>query len=320
MDVIGVGDIDVDIFLEVDRIPSRDEKILANSVNLYPGGMVANFIVALSRLGTPCGFHGPVGSDEYGEIAIKDLKDNKVDTSYLVVKEGKKTYFCVVMLDESGEKALIVAPTECLVLKEEDILTEAIKSAKHMHTTFHGSAQAKAIQIAHDSGLTISVDFEPDSVKNGSCLNDLLAKIDIAFINRNALKLMSRFDDLEKAAIDVKLRGPKVVCVTLGKKGALIVKDSKSEPIKINSFNVPVVDTTGAGDCFAAGFVHGFLSGWPIDFVGRFASATAAIKIMSIGGHTGAPNFSEVISFLIERNIPIPDNIVEKNIQEVSND
>jgi sugar/nucleoside kinase (ribokinase family) len=319
MDVIGFGDIDVDIYLEVDRIPSRDEKVMANSVNFYPGGMVANFLVALRRLGTTCGFHGPVGADEYGEIAVKDLKDNQVDTSYMVVKKGKKTYFCVVMLDDSGEKALIVAPTECLAPEEEDIISDAIKSAKHMHTIFHGPAQAKAIQMARENGLTISVDFEPASVKGASNLDDLLSKIDIAFINRNALRLMSPHEDLERAARDVVSRGPKIVCVTSGKEGVLIVMDSKPEAIKVNSFDVPVVDTTGAGDCFAAGFVHGYLAGWPIDFVGRFASATAALKIMSKGGHAGAPKFGQVLSFLKENNITIPENVRE-NIREVSND
>jgi sugar/nucleoside kinase (ribokinase family) len=66
----------------------------------------------------------------------------------------------------------------------------------------------------------------------------------------------------------------------------------------VPGFRVPVVDTTGAGDCFAAGFVHGVLSGWPPEQSARFANAVAAIKVMHHGGHTGSPRLDEVQAFL----------------------
>lgn len=310
MDVIGVGDIDIDIYLEVEHIPSHDEKVLAKNVSLHPGGMVANFLVALRRLGTSCGFNGPVGLDEYGQIAINDLKNNSVDTSNVVYKENGKTYFCVVILDDSGEKALIVAPTDCLAPTEDDISPAGIKIAKHMHTVFHGSAQLKAIKLAHKNNLSISVDFEPDSVKIGKNLDEILSLIDIAFINQNALFLMSKHQSIEKAMNDILSRGPGVVCVTLGKRGAIIISQNTKKPTYVESFNVPVIDTTGAGDCFAAGFIHGYLQKWPMDFVGKFSSATAAIKIMSKGGHTGAPTYVEVIRFMNEKKVDIPEFIM----------
>lgn len=307
MDVIGVGDIDIDIYLEVEHIPTHDEKVLAKNVSLFPGGMVANFLVALRRLGTSCGFHGPVGLDEYGQLAINDLKNNLVDTSHVIYKENGRTYFCIVILDDSGEKALIVAPTDCLAPNEEDISPSAIGSAKHMHTVFHSSAQLKAIELARKNNLSISVDFEPDSVKLGKNINEILSLIDVAFINQNALFLMSKNKSIEKAMDDILVRGPRVVCVTLGKRGAIITTQATKKPIYVESFHVPVIDTTGAGDCFAAGFIHGYLQNWPMDFVGKFSSATAAIKIMKKGGHTGAPTYDQVIQFLDEKNVYIPD-------------
>ena len=303
MEVIGVGDIDVDIYLEVDHIPARDEKEMAKSVSFFPGGMVANFLVALSRLGTSCGFHGPIGSDEFGDTALRDLLSNNVDASNMIIKSGKRTYFCVVMLDDSGEKALVVAPTECLSPEENDISEDAIKAAKHLHTIFLGPAQAKAISIAHKNGMTVSVDFEPDSVRNSSNLNEVLSSTDIAFINQNALRLMSNYSDIADAARDVLSRGPKIVCVTLGKQGSLIVAKTLSKVLQIRSFDVPVIDTTGAGDCFAAGFVHGFLKGWSLEYIGKFASATAALKITKMGGHAGAPLLDQVLAFLGEHEI-----------------
>ncbi len=308
MDVLGIGDIDVDIYLEVDRIPGRDEKLVANQYHIFPGGMVGNFVVALSRLGMSCGFHGPVGDDEYGQMAINDLVENKVDPTYVIIKQGGKTYFCVVILDDSGEKALIVAPTDCLEPLEEDISERAIKSARHMHTIYHGPAQLKAIQLAKINNLTVSVDFEPGSIKDNPEVVDHLSLIDIAFINQNALQYLSDLPDQEAAAFDVLSKGPEVVCVTLGSKGSLIVKKNEPEPKWVKAFKVPVIDTTGAGDCFAAGFVYGYLKGWPIELTGQIASATAAIKIMSKGGHAGAPSISQVREFLLENQVHIPKN------------
>lgn len=308
MDVIGVGDIDIDIYLEVDHIPARDEKEMAKSVNFFPGGMVANFLVALRRLGTTCGFHGPIGSDEFGQAAQADLVSNNVDTSNIIIKNEKKTYFCVVMLDASGEKALVVAPTECLSPEENDISVEAIKSAKHLHTIFLGPAQAKAISIAHENGMTVSVDFEPDSVRNNNTIDEVLSNTDIAFINQNALGLMSNCTDISDAAHAILSRGPRIVCVTLGKRGSLIAAESRAEVLRIASFDVPVIDTTGAGDCFAAGFIHGFLNGWPLEYIGKFASATAAMKITKMGGHSGAPTLDQVRAFLEDRKIYLTSN------------
>jgi ribokinase len=304
MDVIGVGDIDVDIYLHVDHIPSRDEKVSANDVGFFPGGMVANFLVALRRLGTTCAFHGPVGVDEFGGTATDDLIRNRVDTSKIIVKPGKKTYFCVVMLDESGEKALVVAPTDCIDPEESDISEDAICSAKHLHTTFGGPAHLKAIEIAHRNGLTVSADFEPSAVK-GKNVDESLAMIDVAFINQNALALMSAAPTPVEAMTDILSRGPKIVCTTFGKKGSLIMAKGRQEPLHVEAFDVPVVDTTGAGDCYAAGFVHGLLRGWPLESIGLFASASAALNVCQLGGHAGAPSMEQVLSFLENRNITL---------------
>ncbi len=315
MDVIGVGDIDVDIYLHVGHIPARDEKVSANNVGFFPGGMVANFLVALRRLGTTCAFHGPIGSDEFGVTATDDLICNQVDVSAIVVKPGKKTYFCVVMLDESGEKALVVAPTDCIEPEVKDISEVAIRSAKHLHSTFGGPAQLKAIEIARRNGLTVSVDFEPSAVK-GKNVDDVLAQIDIAFINQNALTWMSAAPTPARAIADILSRGPKIVCTTFGKQGSLIMASKMREPLHVDAFDVPVVDTTGAGDCYAAGFVHGFLRGWPLETIGLFASASAALNVRHLGGHAGAPSTSQVLSFLKDRNITLQNLQHEENNDE----
>jgi ribokinase len=305
VDVIGVGDADIDIYLDVTRIPGRDEKVLARSVHLCPGGMVANFLVALRRLGTTCGFHGPVGDDEFGRLTLADLAANEVDTSGAVVKPGERTYFCVVMLDQSGEKALVVAPTGCLFPQPDDVSEEWIARARHLHTTAAiVPTVAKAIRLAKQHGLTISMDIEPSAAGDRAELWPLLTQVDLLFVNQRALKFLCDRDSPREAAKLITSRGTGTVCVTMGQAGSLVANSAIS--FRAETFSVPVVDSTGAGDCFAAGFVHGFLNDWPLHQTATFASAVGALSVIQRGGHTGAPTFRQVTEFLAEHAIAWP--------------
>ena len=304
MDVIGVGDAAIDIYLEVDHIPSRDEKLLARSTNLYPGGMVANFLVALRRLGTPCGFHGLVGDDEFGRLTISDLAINDVDINGAVIKQGGHTYFCVIMLDESGEKSLVIAPTNCLFPLPDDVSEQVIARARHLHTTATIIPTVKkAISLARRHGLTISLDLESTAVGKDE-LWSLLTQVDILFTNQRAIKLLCEAETLDVAADVILNRGLGLVCITMGRAGTLIL--SSSGLIKATAFAVRAVDTTGAGDAFAAGFVHGFLRGWPLPQLATFASAVAAINVTCRSGHAGVPTLDEVNNFLREYSHKLP--------------
>lgn len=304
MQVIGVGDADVDIYLDVEHLPGRDEKILAQELAFHPGGMVANFLVALSRLGVSCGFHGPVGDDEFGGMVTASMAGHGVDTSGVVVKQGERTYFCTVLLDSSGEKALVVAPTNCLSAQPEDISEAVIARARHLHTTAANMlAAVKAARLAKQHGLTVSMDIEPDNAARITDFKPLLAQVDIAFVNQRAVKFLGESDSLEAAARRVLAYGPRIVCITLGAGGSLAV--SAAETFRASAFSVPVVDSTGAGDCFAAGFVYGFLQNWPLAQTATFASAVGALSVTQRGGHSTLPDLAQVMAFLAERGVKL---------------
>lgn len=302
MDVIGVGDADVDIFMEVDHIPDRDEKLVARRVALEPGGMVANFLVAVRRLGTACGFHGPVGDDEFGSLTVADMEANGVDASGTIVKAGERTYFCTVMLDESGEKSLVVAPTGCMFPAPEDVSAAEIRRARHLHTTAAvQTTTEKALRLAKQYGLTTSLDVEASAVTRNDDVMSLLSYTDLLFVNQRAATLLGDTTSLEQAATTIVSAGPQIVCITMGAAGALITNGDIL--IRSEAFSVDVVDSTGAGDCFAGGFVHGFLQGWSLRDIGMVASAVGAISVTQIGGHAGAPTFADVKAFLAARDV-----------------
>jgi ribokinase len=288
--VLGVGDAGPDIFLGVDRLPGPDEKVVARSVTRRPGGMVANFLVAFRRLGLTCGLNAVVGDDELGRLTLADLDASGVDRSAVVVRPGGQTFFCTVLLDPSGEKALVAAPTDCFFPSAEDVDERAIARAQHLHTTDGDVRSAtRAATLARRHGLTVSVDVEGASSPDPGELRALVALADVLFVGAGGARALGETDLLRL--------GPRIVCTGMGAEGAVV--DTKKESILIRAYGVPVVDSTGAGDCFAAGFVHGFLQGWPVGETARFASAVGAIAVTQLGGHEGAPRLDEVERFLV---------------------
>jgi ribokinase len=301
-EVIGVGDADIDIYLDVDHIPTRDEKMLAQSFSYHPGGMVANFLVALSRLGTACGFHGTVGDDDFGHKTLKHMEVNDVDIQGAIIKPDSATYFCVVMLDESGEKALIVAPTDAIFPKPEELSESVIGSAKHLHTTANLKPTVlKALRLARQHGLTVSVDIERDQLDQFEDLQSLLSLIDLVFVNKMAAGHIAGEVSNAEAAQKILSFGPEIVCVTLGAAGSHVA--AQGIAMDVDPFPVKVVDSTGAGDCFAAGFVHGYLKGWPMKKTAVFASAVGALSVTNRGGSSNTPTTEDVYEFLKQRNV-----------------
>lgn len=306
--MIGVGDADVDIYLSVDHIPSPDEKVLARSLAFHPGGMVANFAVAVSRLGMSSGFHGPVGDDEFGRLAIQNLTHNGVNTCGVIVRPGERTYFCVVMLDASGEKALVIAPTPCLFPSPKDLSEELLADSHHLHTTATNvQTLERALALARKHGLTTSVDLEATAAEETSSLWTLLPHVDILFVNRRALASLSSEASLQEGIWALASHGTRLVCVTLGGRGSLVADASGS--IEVPAFPAKVVDSTGAGDCFAAAFVYGFLMQWPLEATAAFASGAGALAVQSYGGHGGAPTFPQLQAFLSGHGVALPSAI-----------
>ncbi len=297
-EVVGVGDADVDIYLDVPHIPMHDEKVAATDATWYPGGMVANFLVALHRLGTSCCFHGPVGADAFGQMVQENFALQGIATNGLIVKPNGSTYYCVVLLDKSGEKALVIAPTDCISPVPNDIDPAIIAPARHLHTAgARLDAALKAARIAKQHNLSVSLDLEPSNLGIPAQLAELLTLTDLLFVNHRALAQLTGSDLSPVTALPLLLaRGPRTVCVTSGAEGAWV--GTHEGTWYIPAFAVPIVDSTGAGDTFAAAFVYGYRAGWSPLRSARFAAAAAALAIGQRGGHHGTPTGDAVHSFL----------------------
>jgi ribokinase len=108
LDIIGVGDTNVDLIVEVDHIPAHDEKVLGKLLGKFPGGIIGNFCAAAAQFGTSTGVVTKLGKDEFGDLCFADYIKRGINTDGIVQKENIDTYFCVIHLDHTREKALTI--------------------------------------------------------------------------------------------------------------------------------------------------------------------------------------------------------------------
>ena len=303
-DVVGVGDIDVDVFLQVPALAGRDEKVPARLLGEHPGGMIANVTCAVSALGGSAAMVGRVGTDPYGEIALQGLREFGVDVSLVTVVDGGRTFYCVIMLDGSGEKALTAVLTDCHWPRRQDVDVDCFSAASVVHlagddlelaTWVSGEARAR--------GALVSLDLEASTAAHGlAALRPLLSNTDVLFMNHSGCRLFD--DDPTRAAEVAQASGPDLVVVTRGALGVLAV--SGEMVVRVEALPGPVIDTTGAGDSFIGALLTRLLGGLPIDEALRYAVAAATLSIRSVGSRTSLPDHEAVLTLVDQTKVSHP--------------
>jgi ribokinase/sulfofructose kinase len=299
IDILAIGGIDMDLVLKVPRLPSFDEKEMGELVGRMPGGPAANFACAASRLGLRVASFSLVGDDESGRLIIEDFARYGVDTSLVQVIAGAESPFTVILIDPSGEKAIIVVPS----IKPDyplDIAEAALARSRVMYMMPSQEEQFLALaRLAHRHGAEVMIDVEPTVCSQRDKLERILQETDIASFNQFGFRAAAGHEPSLAAARDLLQYGPHTVLVTRGGAGSLVV--SRDEAAEQPGFKVPVADTTGAGDTFHAAFLAASLAGEPLPQRLRFANATAALSVTVIGPRGWLPTRAEVETFLQEQ-------------------
>jgi ribokinase len=305
LDIVGLGEVVVDWVAELPHYPKPDEKVNALSENYFPGGVTANYLVAVSRLGGSCGFIGAVGDDFYGDFLINDFEKESIDT-HLTFKMKEKATPVNFIIIVKGEKSIIQSPhMQTTKISISDLDESYIESAKVLHTTIiHPKVTEKAIEIAKKFNVRVSVDLESQIAQRGwKDLKKVLLNADVLLPNKDGAKVITNTDSPERAAMILVKKGIPIVIITLGKDGVLIT--TKKFQKKIPAYDIKnVIDTTGAGDCFNGAYSYGYwIRGWNIEKACRYANAAAALKIQKLGARTGMPTQSELLQFLNEFDV-----------------
>jgi ribokinase len=302
MDVVGVGALNVDLFYDVPSLSFNGQvyeaggetfgdetevsllmAILSKKAKLIGksgGGSAANTVVALDRMGYETGFLGVVGKDEEGKFLLRSMEG--VDVSN--VKKYKRSGLCVSMLKD-GERSLLGLPNanDFFSITEDDL--GFLNSARFVHMSSFAGDNALKMQKQLASLLDddVYMSFAPGMkyARRGlKQIGELIERSRILFMNESEVKLLTGLEAKEGSSLLLD-HGPAVVACTMGEKGSVIT--TRNVQFEVPAKKTIVVDTTGAGDVYAAGFLAGYLDGANLETCGQIASAAAALSVAAYG-------------------------------------
>lgn len=294
-DVVCFGALNVDKLYRVNRIAREDEHSFITDYVEAPGGSAANTAVGLARLGLRVGYVGKVADDNEGKFLLNDFKKENVDIKGVAISKTGISGIVYGFIDEEGNRALYVAPGVNDSLVFEEINLDYVCNTKFLHfTSFVGKKPFTAQEKLLKAASSVKLSFDPGELyarKGIAALKPFLETNYVVSPNENELKLLTGKDYREGSKILLK-EGASIVAVKLGKNGCYVTDGKESHLIE--PYKVKVVDTTGAGDAFCAGFLYGLIKDKDLYECGRLGNFVAARCITKIGARKGLPKLTDL--------------------------
>ena len=285
-----IGDVNVDLITRIDRMPDLGKQVITTDFQVHGGGCSANFALQTARLGMDIQLFGKLGDDVFGTYVLVELDDNRVNTKNVRLTD-KKTGVTVALV-QGIERSFVTFRGENATYNINDIdLANIDAEIVHLPSYFLLDGlrydYVNLIDLLHGAGIKVSFDtgwdprgFPPETVNP---IFDILPKVDLFLPNIDESRKILGDEKLtaEKAARIFLDMGVKIAVIKMGKDGCYIASGDYAEFIP--SFKVPVVDTTGAGDTFNAGFVSAYVSGHSLKECALIGAATAGLKVGGVG-------------------------------------
>jgi len=292
--VLVLGSINIDFVSFVSRYPHPGETLVSNDFGIFQGGKGANQAIALAKLDVPTLMLGKVGKDILSNFALSSLKENGVDTTGISKSQKSSTGSASIWVNAQGQNSIVIYPGANGEVDEDFIIQHEkfFDDASWFLTQFEVPLKSilLALKLAKKHGLKTIMD--PAPVKK-IINDDIWGLVDYLLPNEVELKELTHTEDVLKGIHILKSRGVKEVIVKLGKQGA-----GYEDKGTLNLFPaVPVeqvVDTTGAGDCFIAGFLYEMLQKEDIAQAIQVANLTASYSIQKKGAAISFPKKSEI--------------------------
>ncbi len=308
--VISCGNANIDMYYVVDELPQRDQEAIAEEYYEFFGGAGSNVAVALAKLGLKSCFLGCVGNDTLGINFIKDLEKHGVITKYIKIINNLGTGRVIILVrKDTGEKSMIAYRGANLVLNANLFPDEVFENCRHLHiSSIRPEVALDFLKKAKRYGKTTS--YDPGSAVKAGLNNfiEVFNYLDILFLNKYELFRLTKVTSLDEGLDKLLKLGVKAIVLKLGSEGSMY-KDNNTE-VKCEAFKVSkVVDTTGAGDAFNAGFLYGYLKKLEPKLSLILGNAVAALKIAKKGARA-SPYKTEVIDFLNKQNLENLSNLI----------
>ncbi len=308
-DVVGIGNAIVDVIARADDAFLAAKKLAKGAMTLIDeaqaealyaamgpgtessGGSAANTMAGVASLGGKGAFFGKVRNDQLGQVFAHDMRAIGVSFDSKPATAGPSTARCLILVTPDAQRTMNTYLGACVNLGPGDVDEAVVKNARVTYLEGYlwdppqaKEAFVKAAKIAHGAGRKVSL-----SLSDAFCVDrhrdsfrDLVANhVDILFANESEIKSLYQVDGFD-AALQAVRGSCEIACLTRSEKGSVIVAGEEVHVIDAERVGA-VVDTTGAGDLYAAGFLYGWTHGYGLARAGRIASVAAAEAISHVG-------------------------------------
>jgi sugar/nucleoside kinase (ribokinase family) len=288
----------------VRSIPDAGRLALVDEMGLYTGGCAINVATTLARLGLPVEVIGKVGTDPLGDFLVNALRERGIGSRGVKRATEVGTSSTMIMVDERGERRYIHCIGANANLCLEDVDTAMIEGASILHVAgalvmpgIDGQPTADLLKQAKSAGVITFMDTVWDDTGRWSRLETCLPYLDAFVPTIEEAQAITGLD--EPRAVGQKLldSGVGIVGLKMAGQGCLVM-DQSGEIIRLSAHEVEVIDTTGAGDAFAAGFIAGVLYGWSLERTAQFANVVGALCVTGVGAAGGVRSFDETVAFM----------------------
>ncbi|HEY6420668.1 MAG TPA: sugar kinase [Candidatus Binataceae bacterium] len=290
----------------VTHIPPGQGSIILDEIRLAPAGSSAGCAVGLAKLGVSVATVGAVGRDALGDVLLRALNSYGVDTRHVVRKADAQTSASILPIRPNGDRPALHAIGANPLFTIDEVPWPLIESAKHLHLggndVMRGLGRDGAAQIlrrAREHGATTTMDILSEgSPKLLAILAPCLPIVDWFMPNAEQACRLTEAGSAEDAARRLLERGARGVVLTMGGDGSMLMtRDAK---LHLAAHAIDVVDTSGCGDAYCAGFIRGLLLGWIPAECMRLANAAAALVATGLGSDAGIRDLDDTIRFMSE--------------------
>jgi sulfofructose kinase len=282
VDVVGVGLNATDILIPVKDFPVSGSKVEIPSANAMLGGQVASAMAACQQWGLRTRYVGKFGEDHFAHLHRAEFAKLGIET-HLLMAQGCPSQQAYILVDHTGERTVLWKRDRRLALLPEELQREWIDDARVLHLDGHDTAAATlAAKWAREAGVPVVADL--DELYPG--VEALLPNIDFLITSRDIPEKLTGNKNLRSSLPEVFRRySCRLTAATLGAEGVLAWDGEQF--YYAPAFQVNVVDTTGAGDTFHAGFIYALRKGWSLPRQLEFACAAAALNCTGLGARGG---------------------------------
>jgi sugar/nucleoside kinase (ribokinase family) len=314
--IIGIGNALVDVLIKLENdnflvehsLPKGSmqlvdkevaNKLLLASHSIKPqltsGGSASNTIHGLAKLGLQTSYIGKIGSDSYGKIFSDDLKQNKI--SPVLLNSKNESGCALTFITPDSERTFATFLGAAVELCADDLTPELFEGYDLLHLEgyliFNNALVEKAVALAKSKGLHISIDLASFNVVEANrefLLKIIKDSVDIVFANEEEAKALTG-EEPEKALLTIAELCD-IAVVKIGSKGSMVKRGN--DMVRVEAIKAKAIDTTGAGDLYASGFLYGLSQGWNLGKCARLGSLTAGKVVETLGAKISTQVWDEI--------------------------